>query len=159
MPTHAIKRHNWALISIVAAVAFAIVIVALVMTPDRKTSSSIVPNNTSSVVNQGGLVLPIVQLEGSWYSEDMGTRFAGEVVGSHITVSIVGVDGEALAYWDGSFQASESAGSVITSNKNKEAFVLSLDNTKEFTINSDSITFQFRMDSIGLTKKVVMTRA
>jgi len=107
-----------------------------------------------------GLVLPLVPLEGMWYSQNDGTRFAAEVTGDkRIKIAIVGQDGESLSYWDGSFDTSAMPDQKITSTKNKEAFCLSVDDTKDFQVKDDKLSFEFKMDSIGLTKRVVMARA
>lgn len=150
------RLFPWILLAI--ALGFLAVVLFSPRSPMNK-KAEVLPYPTVSE-SPTALILPLVPLEGMWYSQNDGTRFAGEVTADgHIKIAIVGQDGESLAYWDGSFKTSEMPGQKITSTKNKEAFVLSVDDTKDFEITNNRIKFTFKMDSIGLTKTVEMARA
>jgi len=107
---------------------------------------------------ESGLVLPLVQLEGDWSWKQNDMAFTGKVEGDTIKINLVSSDGYAMTYWRGSFKAAESVGAKIVSKAAGGEMQLSVDDTKEFTIGKDSISFVFRFDAIGVTKTVTLTR-
>lgn len=146
------RKHNIFLVGIVLFVALAVAVIVLV-TPDQKNTTA----QTTTVPNVG-LVLPIVQLEGQWFSHDNDVVFTATVTGQIIEIQS-SFSGETSAlYWNGSFKSAESPGATITSNKIDlpDEIILSQSASKDFQINRDSMTFEF--SAMGFKKKVTLTR-
>lgn len=148
-------RHNITLVGIVLAVGFAVVIVAILMHPDRKPSLSV----QNSPVAESGLVLPLVHLEGQWTGTENDTKFNATVSGNDIKIEMETIDGTSATYWHGTFKTSESSGAVVTSTKTEasDEIVISQSSTKEFTVGENTLTFKF--SALGFSKNVAMSRA
>lgn len=149
------RRHNVLIVCMVVAVAFAIAVIVLV-TPDQKNTTT--PAGSIAPIPNAGLVLPLVQLEGQWFSKDDGTMFVATVTGEDLEIQ-VSFSGETSAlYWHGTFKTSESPGVTITSNKTErpEEIVLAQSPTKDFRIERDAITFKF--SAMGFSKMVTLKR-
>lgn len=108
--------------------------------------------------SQGGLVLPLVQLEGQWFNKTNDLAFIATISGQDIKIDMMNVDGTSSIYWHGTFKTADSVGSKIVSDKTEadDEIVLSQDATKEFTVQEDSLTFKF--SALGFSKNVALTR-
>lgn len=102
------------------------------------------------------LNLPLVDLEGEWRAEANGVRFEAEVTGSVIKINLLSSDGTGMLYWFGSFRNSEEAGKTITSTADDSRVALSMDSTKVFEVDKDTLTFEFQ--AMGVKKSVVLKR-
>jgi hypothetical protein len=112
------------------------------------------PTENPPIAQGVGLQLPITSLDGTWYYEKNGTKFAAEVANDAIKIDIVTDSGDSMAYWHGAFKDS---GDKITSEALKDGFTLSPDETKDFQVGDDSLSFKFT--ALGVTTMVVLHRA
>jgi hypothetical protein len=156
MPTRT-RLHNTTVIGIVLAVGLAILAIALFV-PKQKNTTTAYPVVLNSPTAEAGLILPLVQLEGQWFSRDDDLAFTGTVTGQEIEIQ-VSFSGETSAlYWHGSFKPAESPGAQIASDRIelRDEIVLGQSASKNFEIKQDAIVFDF--SAMGFTKKVTMTR-
>ena len=141
-------------------VLIALGVVAVVLFSPRSPmnkKAEVLPYSTSQN-SANGLVLPLVQLDGQWFSRDKDTTFIATVAGQEIEVQ-VSFSGETSAlYWHGSFKSAESPGVAVASTKIElpDEIVLSQSASKNFEIKQDAIVFDF--SAMGFTQKVTMTR-
>jgi hypothetical protein len=151
------RTHNLTVIGIVFAIAAGIALVALLMAPDRNSTSPVVHNSPVAAI-ESGLILPLVHLDGNWTVKENDTTFNATVAGESIKIEMVGSEGVSATYWHGTFKTSESAGTVVTSTKTEapDEIVISQSSTKEFTVGQNSLTFKF--SALGFSKNLEMTR-
>ena len=108
--------------------------------------------------SESGLVLPLVQLEGSWMAEENGVVFRATVTQRSIEIKMTSGDGAVMNYWNGTFETAQSPGKNIESKavETNEVY-LSTAKTKTFSIGEDSILFEFK--AMGMTKLMELKRA
>lgn len=156
-----VKAQN----SIVVAVAILVlaigVSVVLIFSPRNVTSGPVGENATEAQYNPqpvGGLLLPLVPLEGDWYNKQDGLAFAAKVEGPTIKIEMLTDDGVGTVYWHGTFKTAESPNATLLSTKTEadDEIVLSQDATKDFQIGTDGITFKFSM--MGFSRQVTLKR-
>lgn len=155
------RTHNLTLVGIVVAVAFAIAIIAIVLSPDPRPTSPVVSASPSvaSISEGGGIVLPLVQLEGEWYYQKDETEFKAVVAGKDIKIYWT-IEGTTTGlYWHGTFETAESPTVTLQSQKieNSDEIVLSQSKTKDFRITQDS-TIIFDFSAMGFTTKIELRR-
>lgn len=98
-------------------------------------------------------------LNGTYVYTGDGSAMVGEVKDGTILINLQSRDDSSL-YWSGDFAKTAMTGDKVVSNANKEqlsrSMTGSVDPTKEFTIDGDTITFQ--MSAMGMTKTVELKK-
>lgn len=141
---------------ITSNVVFTVLIIVAVISAAAALIFNLTYGDNSSKNAQVGIELPMVQLDGTWAADENGTRFLATVKDEKISIDM-GDDASTMLYWYGTFKHVESPGADITSTKLKtDKLVLSGADAKDFTVENDTITFEF--EAMGAKKKVVMTR-
>jgi hypothetical protein len=105
-----------------------------------------------------GLVLPVVDLNGSWkMTTDNGGTFVATVTSETIKILMVSPKDVSMVYWYGTFKSNGSAGDEITSEIIQvDKAVLSMAKNKRFIVGDDTLTFSFT--AMGVTKSVELRR-
>lgn len=155
-------KHNLALVGICLFVLIGVVVAVLAVSPRNVMSGppgeTHVANSQQYPVPLAGLDLPLVQLEGQWYYKKDGTAFVATIQGRDIKIDWITDEGTSMLYWHGTFETAESPGHVIASTKTEahDEIVMSQSQSKDFTINNNSIVFDFA--AMGFKTKVTLTR-
>lgn len=137
-------RNVFFILAVLVVCAAVVVAVVSLLMPEDDPSEDV------------SLSLPLVELTGTWTSETGVSRFTATVENNEINIEL-GDESASMLYWYGTFKESESPGAVIVSEKlETDKVVLSGADAKDFTIENDTIIFEF--EAMGAKKKVVMTR-
>lgn len=112
--------------------------------------------NTPQNETIADLELPLVNLTGKWAAENTNYSFVAEVTADRIKIHLLTSPEQGMLYWDGTFKGSESPGNTITSDRDKDAVMLSGSDTKDFSVEDDKISFTFQI--LGTDTKVNLTR-
>lgn len=127
-------------------------------TGDDKSSDPSVSAVAQVQPKETGLVLPILNLEGTWvHKTDRGGVFEATVTQQSIKIVMKAPNGTTMVYWNGTFDAQQSVDAVVDSNDIGDQAVLSQSQTKNFKIGEKTISFDYT--AMGVTKTVSLRRA
>lgn len=144
----------------VILMAIATIVVLVFAKPSHPASPSNVAQPVAGanqyVVPNVALEVPPVQLDGKWLAKTNDTGFTAQIKNNTIKIDMIGSDETSFLYWSGSFKSEEVVGNTIASNADGADFVLSQDDTKDFAVGENTLTFEFR--AMGMKKMVVLSR-
>lgn len=167
---NSVKRDHWKLIAITIVVALVIFLLAALAVymyrgtgglgaPSTITPAPVPSQEQQQLAPPKGVEKEIVtkDLTGKWMGHVNETAFTVVVENETVTIKMT-KSGSSLLYWYGSFSNQATVGETINSMKldiNKA--VLSGADSKEFTVNENSLAFD--VSALGRTATVEVTRA
>jgi hypothetical protein len=158
-------RNNIIYVAIIFAVAVGLGLAgALFFASDGKLDNSgsrsiaeSVNGSPAEPVDNPGLELPLVQLDGEWMAEANGSKLVGTVHDETIRI-VMQNEGYEMAYWHGTFRTADSPGATILSTlvETPGELVMSSATEKNFVVQENTISFE--LTAMGMTTTVIMNR-
>lgn len=151
------RNNRNVFLTVISVVAIALGVFLTVTLTRPETTANGQLQTVAGVEQNNTLVLPLVQLEGTWVSNEDGSSFVARVDQRTIDIKIFSSDGTSLNYWNGTFETSESPGRSIDSKavETNEVY-LSTAKSKTFSVGADTLAFEFK--AMGVTKIVTLKR-
>lgn len=154
-----IRMYAVALLVLIATLgAVAAVVFSSRQASDPPSTKQLAQVAADTNVSNTGLVLPVLDLNGSWtMTTDQGGTFVATVTSETIKIVMVSPKDVSMVYWYGTFKSNGSAGDEITSDIIQvDRAVLSAAKSKRFVVGDDTLTFSFT--AMGVTKSVELRR-